>query len=313
MATRFASSPVLQALVLSLAVLLSMRTGAHAAEPGAASYLAEKNGAALVISGVNHGGALQPPSAKLQDYFKNSTVVMSEMDITDPARHATATAEFRHGKALAVRNFVSPEELGVVHAAWMKKLKGKAAMTASTLGELHACGISMFLLPAGGPPPAGATLPRTSPWERVFLPEAKRSGKPIVELEPEGSLRVCGQLAPDQVRALVLEPARLGLDDNARQHYLQQIEASRRSLASGDDAASHAAMQNAIGFNEQYKLAMTRYMGIRNKTMVAVMEAQHAKLAPSSHGFVMLGALHVHGADGILALLREKGFRIARL
>jgi len=291
-------------------------TGAARAGDDAGSgetYIAEKNGARIVLSGVRHGTGMAAPSPAVRQYFERATVLMTEFDYTDQRRSAMSLMQFRRGEALAANKFLNEQELTLIHSAWTKKLGGKASMSAQTLGELHACGLGLYLLPSSpGSAPVGGP-PMSSSWEKIFLAEAKQGSKPIVELEPRGAMRICAEMPREQVRDFVVGAAMLGLDEQARETYLRYSALSGPSFAGGDGAAGYAQTLQALASRNEYRSAFLAYMAIRNQTMAEVLAQQHAMLPSSGLGFAMAGSLHLHGEHGILALLREKGFVITRL
>lgn len=299
--------------LIALTALLTAIARATPAGAGSEMYSVEKNGVSVVLVGIRHGSATMPPPPVMRALFERASLIMPEFDMTDPARRSTASNELRHGNALAAQQYLNAEELGIVHAAWVRKLNGKAAMTADTLGQMHACGISLFLLPSYAKPPPVSAPTRFPPWEFAFVSEAKARGKSIVELEPHGSLTVCGALPREHVRALLLDAAKLGFDDRGREEYFRKSALGKRSQESGNSQASYAHMLDAISFSEGYKAAFLAYMTIRNKAMAEVIEIEHAKLAAPASGFALVGALHFHGDTGLLALLTKKGFLIKRI
>lgn len=285
---------------------------ADAIERVTETYIAKKNGVTIVLSGVRHGSGMPSPPPDVRTYFDQSSVLMTEFDFTDRRRLDAAADNFRHGGDLAANKFLVQDELEVMRSAWMKNLGGKAKMTATTLGELHVCGITLYLLPftRGGAPLS--TAAKTSSWEEIFLPEAKTKGKKIVELEPFGAMRVCEQLPHDQIRAFVLEAAKLGLDEKARERYLSSSALSGRSFDGGNGEAGYAQFMDALSSNEKYKSVFISYLELRNKAMADVIVQQHGTLLPGGYAFLLVGALHLHGETGILSLLRARGFHVTR-
>ena len=279
-------------------------------EPSGRIYTAEKDGASIVIVGVRHGPASSLPPVQLREPFERSTTVMPEFDMTDPARRKSAALDILHGREQAANKFLSGDELDLVHAAWVKKMNGKAAMTPGKLGQLHACGISSFLLPANGKQKPASAQKRHPPWEYAFVSQGKAKGKSIVELEPQGPLTSCSAMPRDQVRAFLLEAVKLGSDEARNAEYLRRLEMSNSSAENGDGEAAYQHMLEALSFSQAYKAAFLNYMAIRNNTMAEAMALQHAKLPASGSVFVLVGGLHLHGDTGLLALLARKGFNV---
>ncbi|MFT7723195.1 MAG: TraB/GumN family protein [Roseateles sp.] len=209
-----------------------------------------------------------------------------------------------------MKNFLSESELETVRLAWTKKLNGKASMTARTLGELNTCSFSMLLLPTGGGSLVLSSGHKSGvSWEEEFLKEAKTSGQAIFEFEPNGMRSTCEKLLAGEMRALALDAAKNRLDDVADEKAMRHTELMNRSIRRRDTKEGYAHMLDLISFSEDYKNAFLRLLNMRNEAFVSVLEQRHSKLDNGSI-FVMFGALHLHGPNGVLALLQAKGFHV---
>lgn len=303
-------------LLGSLTLCLSILCGtlARADSPSQPKiYLAEINGVSIFIAGVTHGSNMPPPTPAVENYFEKSALVFTEFDFTNQNHLQRTAQQLRDGKKFSVANFLTDEEVNLTYFAWQKKFDGKASMTPSTLGKLNACGLSLFLLPVNRVHNTNFDSTKKSSWEQIYVLEAKAKSKPVVELEPNGSMYVCSEMEAAQVRSFVVEAANLALNDDARNTYLTNIELSRKSFEAGDDAKGYSHFLNALSANQKFASSYLNYIKYRNRSIINVIESERLKLATGTNCFLMVGSLHLYGDDGVLSLLKAKGYQVSKL
>jgi uncharacterized protein len=173
--------------------------------------------------------------------------------------------------------------------------------------------------------PAAAVLERAKPWAvLLMLAQARGSGTATLDgvLQAEARARglaVIGLELPDeQVASLDAIPLasqlalmRWALDtQQARQ---AELEATTRAWLAGDLAGlRRLALQTEQRDSElaSHLRALMRHL-ITDRNIVLA----HRLHLPLARGrvFVAVGALHLQGRDGLLALIRNQGYRVTRV
>jgi uncharacterized protein YbaP (TraB family) len=135
--------------------------------------------------------------------------------------------------------------------------------------------------------------------DKYFFDKAKAAGKPVVALETAESQIDRFDKMPESLQEQMLRST------------LTELEGQRNSVAamigawrSGDAAALE---KMALSSFEGYRGAYTSLIVERNNNWVPQIEACMTKPQPC---FVVVGAAHLVGPDGLLTLLRKKGYKI---
>ena len=135
--------------------------------------------------------------------------------------------------------------------------------------------------------------------DKYFFDKAKAAGKQIVGLETAESQidrfdKMSETLQEQMLRSTIVEL------DEQRDGLKEMVGAWKR----GDAAALEKL---ALSSFDQYKDAYTSLIVERNRNWIPQIEACLTKDSPC---FVVVGAAHLVGPDGLLAILKQKGYRI---
>ena len=135
--------------------------------------------------------------------------------------------------------------------------------------------------------------------DKYFFDKARTAGKPVLALETAESQIDRFDKMPESLQEQMLRST------------LSELEVQRNSVAamigawrSGDAAALE---KMALSSFEGYRGAYTSLIVERNNNWVPQIEACMAKPRPC---FVVVGAAHLVGPDGLLTLLKNKGYQL---
>jgi uncharacterized protein YbaP (TraB family) len=253
-------------------------------------WTAEKDGATTYLLGTMHLGV--DPEARLPPLvwaeLDAAPAFAVETDVTDPAiaRMGGRTSGTLH------------DELGPEY--WKKLELALTPQVAQSLDQKSAM-IPATLIALRG-------LPLTQPMDSVLLARAKAHNKQIVFLEP------AARQAALLEKHLNAKALRLMLDE------LDKVEQQSRQLLAaylaGDESRFAAITDEqrrdalAHGYTPaEYDASMEDLLYGRNASWLAPIEKLHA----AGGAFIAVGAMHLLGPRSVLALLRDQGFRIARV
>jgi uncharacterized protein YbaP (TraB family) len=135
--------------------------------------------------------------------------------------------------------------------------------------------------------------------DKYFFDKAKAAGKPVVALETAESQIDRFDQMPESLQEQMLRSTLTELEVQ-RDSVAAMIGAWRRG-----DAATLEKM--ALSSFDGYRGAYTSLIVERNNNWIPQIEACMNKPTPC---FVVVGAAHLIGPDGLLALLKKKGYRI---
>jgi hypothetical protein len=135
--------------------------------------------------------------------------------------------------------------------------------------------------------------------DRHFYDAAKAAGKTVIGLET----------AESQIDRLDQMP--LAVQEQMLRSTLKELEAERNSLGTlvadwrrGDSAALEKTL--LTGFRD-FPAAYTSLIVERNRNWMPQIEACFTRPSPC---FVVVGAAHLVGPDGLLVMLQRKGYRL---
>ena len=141
--------------------------------------------------------------------------------------------------------------------------------------------------------------------DRHFLEEARQSHKPIGALEDvELQLKLFSSLSEELQDRLLLS----GLVD--METWADSLHRMTRAWQSGDTAALQEVITGSVRDFPELKPLMTKLFDERNTAMTAKIE--RFLQTPKCY-FVVVGAGHVVGDQGILSQLRRKNFTVEQL
>ena len=135
--------------------------------------------------------------------------------------------------------------------------------------------------------------------DKYFFDKARAAGKPVLALETAESQIDRFDKMPESLQEQMLRSTLTELEVQ-RNSVAAMINAWRRG-----DAATLEKM--ALSSFDDYRGAYTSLIVERNNNWIPQIEACMAKPTPC---FVVVGAAHLIGPDGLLTLLTKKGYRI---
>lgn len=188
----------------------------------------------------------------------------------------------------------------------LKQLTGEA-LYAEIRDALAARGLPDFGLEKQKPWVVLMTLSTPPSRGGMFLDlalqlQATMAGKPVHGLESMGEqLAVFDELPVEDQVALLRETVKAQRESEA------QLEALTRAYLTRDLAELMATVERfRPGDARLYNTLMQRLLDDRNRRMAERMEARLAE----GDAFIAVGAAHLPGRDGLLALLASRGYRL---
>jgi uncharacterized protein YbaP (TraB family) len=138
-----------------------------------------------------------------------------------------------------------------------------------------------------------------------FLQQAQEGGKPIVDLETfEFQLNLFEQFSAQEQEAFLLQTLQ---EIDLGKEYMDELAVAWKT---GDSTTIDKLVNDTIEQNPQtariYKLLLVD----RNTAMLAKIEAM---MQQGQTPFVCVGAGHMVGPDGLVALLKAKGYQVGQL
>lgn len=291
-----------RALFLAAAVLPGLAASAQAC--ASRHYLWEVASPTnrVYLFGTIHAGApaWYPLPAPIQAAFDASGVLVVEADITDPAALARASAPMSYTPPDTLANHVAPADY-----ARLVKLLPRYAMT-----EAQVAGLKPFF---------AASMLAFGEWARLgyhaqhgidahLIARARAAAKPVVELEGiDAQARLIAALT----------------DADHRGIFSGTLDALESGLAAGQIAAMVGAwhsgdatrmLEIARRYNERVPGASElerRFVWARHGPMLEEIEG-YLNRSRDRH-FIAVGSLHLSGPEGLVELLRGRGYQVRQL
>jgi uncharacterized protein YbaP (TraB family) len=283
-----------------LAALLALLLVAHAraANDRGLIFSAHRDRGQIVLLGSIHLGnaAVYPLREEITSAYRQADALVVELDIDRiaPARMAAwMTAHGMYPAGETLRDHVRPE-------TW-ERLGNYLQRTglAPELFQQYRPGILVNLLTMSRLTQGG--LSTELGIDQFFLDAARTDGKPIVELET----------AEDQLAILVSMPNSDALI-NATLDELDNLDAASDALFAawkrGDGAALEKEVNKAFDLNDPATADFfDRIFTRRNRAMVERIDALNRA---GQQLFVVIGAGHLLGEHGVVALLKQRGYTV---
>jgi uncharacterized protein YbaP (TraB family) len=238
-----------------------------------------------------------PLAAVIESAFASSTVAVFEVDLSagasvDSALGALAAGALPEGRTL--RDVVAPStfQLAAQRAresghdiAALERLRPWMVATTLALAELERAGYS----PAGG-------------VDRHFQERAAAAGMRIIALETlDEQLALFAELTPEEDEAFLVQTLR------ELAALIPQADALTASWQAGrTDEVEALLSEGFAAFPRLYQ----RLLVDRNRGWLPQIEAV---LAGSERAFVVVGALHLVGEQGVVELLEARGYQVEQL
>ena len=137
-------------------------------------------------------------------------------------------------------------------------------------------------------------------YEQSLMEMAQKQGKEVIGLETVSEQLSAIDEMPASVQTLMLTKMVSNMDE-ARQTYRDMVQLYLQQDLAGLDALSREEYDDA-----EYKEYEQAFLVNRNKRWIPVMERE-ARIQPT---FFAVGAGHLTGENGLLELLREKGYTV---
>lgn len=278
------------------------RKNGEAASPLGFAWEAAKDGGRVLLVGTIHAGRTAPPPVDCSGRFGQAAVVAFEADVFDAhsvgrlvqkiAMYPPHEADLKSRLPAALRERV--EALLTRHrldspALW----RMKPWMLANTLVVAEASRL--------GYNPAYAT-------EAALYEFARACGKAIAEIEGiEKQLGIFDGASP-QLQLAYLEQAVRGIESGESERQLRRLVDAWDKRDGADIERVLAAMRASRGAAERF--VVEQVIDARHPAMVEAIE----RFAASDRlHLVAVGSLHYFGPNGLLALLRGRGYTIEPL
>jgi uncharacterized protein YbaP (TraB family) len=289
------SLPRLRALALALALCAC----AQAAEAKTFAWKATKGSGVVYLIGSIHvlTPDFYPLSPVLEAAFKDSDLLVEEVDMAemlDPTAQLRVLSRGMLPADQSLDKLLSPSTLALVKKvtadlgpAGQPLMRFKPWMLAIALQGLE-------LQKAGYDPELGL--------DRHFYDQAKSAGKSVQGLETaDYQISVFDSMTmAEQDRMLAQTLKELATE-------LASVGKLAAAWKSGDVATVEGIMQAELKAEPQM---YQRLLVDRNKAWLPKIEALFNR---SGHALVVVGAAHLVGADGVIAMLKAKGYTVEQL
>jgi uncharacterized protein len=282
-----------------IAAVVALLAAAHAAEAKTIAWKATGKGGTIYLMGSIHvmSPSFYPLNPALEAAFKDSDLLVEEVDLaemTDPMAQMAMLTRGMLPSGQSLDKVLSPATLALV-----RKTTGDMGSAATPLMRfkpwLLAIALQgMELAKAGFNPALGL--------DQHFYDQAKENGKSVQGLETveyqisrfdEMTLEQQDHMLAETLKELATETATVGkLGDAWKSGDVATLE--RIALA---DVKSDPVMYQ-------------RLLVERNKNWMPTIEALFPR---RGHALVVVGAAHLIGPDGLIAMLKAKGYTVEQL
>jgi hypothetical protein len=266
------------------------------------AWEAAKDGRRVLLAGTIHVGRAAPPPADCSRRFAEAAVIAFEADVFDAQRvgrlvqtiamYPPQEADLKSRLPAPLRERV--EALLVRYGLDSPALwRMKPWMLANTLVVLEANRLGFN--------PAYAT-------EAALYEFARRCGKAVVEIEGvEKQLAIFDDANPE-LQIAYLEQAVKGIESGENEREVRRLVAAWEKRDTADIERVLSRMRAAEGAAERF--VVEQVIDARHPAMV---EAIERFAASGKLHLVAVGSLHYFGPNGLLALLRGRGYTIRPL
>jgi hypothetical protein len=250
----------------------------------------------LYLAGSVHalGADAYPLSAAYENAFAAAGTLVEEINLAEAEQLAAAPMLLAKGIFTDGRTFE-----GVVAKDTATLVAGRLKNTGIPPEMIRMMKPWMVMLMITAFEAQKAGLDAALGLDKHFFDKAKAAGKPVVALETAESQIDRFDQMPESLQEQMLRSTLTELEVQ-RDSVAAMIGAWRRG-----DAPTLEKM--ALSSFDGYRGAYTSLIVERNNNWMPQIEACMTKPAPC---FVVVGAAHLIGPDGLLALLKKKGYRI---
>jgi uncharacterized protein YbaP (TraB family) len=293
-------------VLLSLFLLFHLRL-ANANSDHA--YHLENGNKHVFLFGVDHANQAKGGlfNENLYNRFKNSTALFVEFDFHNRTLLTSNLKRDANAGELGISAFVEDDELKKLHQYAQTEVSN-FQLTVPAFGALNTCVAALLLSPKSHQPKPSQQLQQYPSYEQYFLQISRKVNVPVTSLEPEGVSTSCQKLSKNEVRTLLLTPAKLKEKPEFFSEYLSALKKSNDLYVQGNGDLAYDMFFDAFNFSSEYKKVMLRWNDDRNiQMMKQIRTALESK--DDLTIFVVIGAWHVYGETGILRQLKNDHFQ----
>jgi uncharacterized protein len=287
----------LPGIVIVLAALTVCTTSAQTAATGKSFLWKVHSGQkVLYLAGSVHalGADSYPLSAAYESAFNSSGTLVEEINLAEAEQLAAAPLLLSKGLYTDGRTFESAvgKDTATLVATRLKTTGIPMEMIRTMKPWMV-----MLLITAFEAQKAG--LDAALGLDKYFFDKARAASKPVLALETAESQIDRFDKMPETLQEQMLRSTLTELDSQQN-----SVAAMINAWKTGDAAALE---KMSLGSFDGYRGAYTSLIVERNNNWVPQIEACMARPQPC---FVVVGAAHLIGPDGLLTLLKKKGYKI---
>ena len=284
---------------IATALTLALLATATAAQAKTFGWKATGKGGTIYLVGSIHvmSASFYPLNPVLDAAFKDSDLLVEEVDLAemlDPSAQMGILSKGMLPENQSLEKVLSPATLALVQKATADMggaggplMRFKPWMLALTLQSLE-------LMKAGFDPELGL--------DKHFYDQARAGGKAVQGLETtDYQISIFNGMTMEQQDRLLAETLKELATETA------QVNKLGDAWKSGDLATLESI---ALADIKSDPLIYQRLLVQRNKNWMPKIEALFAR---RGHALVVVGAAHLVGPDGLIALLKAKGYTIEQL
>jgi uncharacterized protein YbaP (TraB family) len=298
MATKKWASRLPAFTVVLLALTLPAAAGAQPSAEAGKSFLwkVQAGSKVLYLAGSVHalGADAYPLSAAYERAFAAAGTLVEEINLADAEQLAAAPMLLAKGLYTDGRTFE-----GAVGKDTASLVAGRLKGTGIPIEMIRTMKPWMVMLMITAFEAQKAGLDTALGLDKYFFDKARAAGKPVLALETAESQIDRFDKMPESLQEQMLRST------------LSELEVERNSVAAmitawrtGDAAALE---KMALSSFDGYRGAYASLIVERNNNWVPQIEACMARPQPC---FVVVGAAHLVGPDGLLVLLKQKGYAL---
>ena len=287
----------LPGIVIVLAVLTVCTTSAQTAATGKSFLWKVHSGQkVLYLAGSVHalGADSYPLSAAYESAFNSSGTLVEEINLAEAEQLAAAPLLLSKGLYTDGRTF---ESAVGKDTATLVATRLKATGIPMEMIRTMKPWMVMLLITAFEAQKAG--LDAALGLDKYFFDKARGASKPVLALETAESQIDRFDKMPETLQEQMLRSTLTELDSQQN-----SVAAMINAWKTGDAAALEKMSLSSF---DGYRGAYTSLIVERNNNWVPQIEACMARPQPC---FVVVGAAHLIGPDGLLTLLKKKGYKI---
>lgn len=238
-----------------------------------------------------------PLPAVMEQSFKDSAGLVEEINLADMDAEAMQLDMLQTGSYQGGRTLRSSVPLEVYQK--LVKRAGEEGLDMTVLDGLKPWLVSITLLDAQLAKSGYASI---NGADMHFADEAETLEKPVIGLEqPQYQIGLLAGLTDKDQQALLLQ----SVDESAG--FEAEIQGMLIAWHTGDTAALEKDLaQEFGGYPDIYRAVLVT----RNQAWMPKLEAL---LASGNQYFVVVGALHLVGPDGLLARFEKDGYKVEQL